>query len=43
VFSSVKSAFGETVRVSSVEGMAREVVMKFLFNQIIVNFGKGSV
>ena len=43
VFSSVKRAFGETVRASSVEGMTREVVMKFLFYQMIVNYGKGSV
>jgi hypothetical protein len=42
-FSSLKRTLGETVRASSVDGMTREVLMKFLVYQIIVNFGKGLV
>jgi hypothetical protein len=38
---SVKRIFGENVRASSIDGMTREVKMKFLFYQMIVNFGRG--
>jgi hypothetical protein len=41
VYSSVKRIFGENVRASSFDGMTREVLMKFMFYQMIVNFGKG--
>jgi len=43
VFSSVKRIFGETVRASSIDRMTREVLMKFQFYQLIVNFGRGCV
>jgi len=43
VFSSVKRILGENVRASSIDGMPREVRMKFLFYQMIVNFGRGVV
>jgi len=43
VFSSVKRTLGENVRATSIDGMTREVLMKFQFYQMIVNFGKGLV
>jgi len=43
VFSSVKRILGENVRASSIDGMTREVRMKFMFYQMIVNFGRGVV
>ena len=43
VFSSVKRIFGENIRASSIDGMTREVLMKFQFYQLIVNFGRGCV
>jgi hypothetical protein len=43
IFSSVKRIFGENFRASSIEGMTREVWMKFQFYQMIVNFGRGFV
>jgi hypothetical protein len=43
VSSSVKRIFGENVRASSIDGMTREVLMKFMFYQMIVNFGRGVV
>lgn len=43
VFSSVKRILGENVRASSIDGMTREVRMKFLFYQMIVNSGRGVV
>lgn len=38
VFSVVKRAFGEGVRASSMEGMIREVKMKFILYNMLINF-----
>jgi len=43
VFSSVKRVLGENVRASSIDGMTRVVRMKFMFYQMIVNFGRDVV
>ena len=43
VFSSVKRILGENVRANSIDGMTRVVRMKFMFYQMIVNFGRGVV
>lgn len=43
IFSSVKRTFGENVHATSIDGMTLEVLMKFQFYQMIVNFGKGLV
>ncbi len=40
VFSSVKRIFGENVQAGSIGEMTREVRMKFLFYQLIVNFSR---
>ena len=39
----MKRILGENVRASSMDGIMREVRMKFMFYQMIVNFGRGVI